>query len=72
MDVDSESDNDLPPLIDNLNDNDNEADNVMNIFMNIINSGISGSTNNIIINPEIDDYTELTNLSETREMLKLE
>jgi len=64
MDIDS--DNDLPPLIDNDNDNDNEANNVMNIFMNIINSGIPGVTaNNLIINPELDDYTQLTNLSET-------
>ena len=68
MDVDSESDNDIPPLVsDNLNEHglNVDADNVMNIFMNILNSGISGSANNIIINPEIDDYTELTNLSET-------
>ena len=55
--MDIGNDNDLPPLI------NNDATNVMNMFMNIINSGIT--PNNIVINPEIDDYTQLTNLSET-------
>lgn len=57
MDVGSDNDNNL---------GFNVNDNVMNIFMNILNSGIPGVTgSNIIINPEMDDYTELTNLSET-------
>ena len=67
MEVDNESDNDLPDLIsDNEDQPEIDTNNVMSMFMNIINSSIQElNADNIIINPGIDDYTELTNLSET-------
>ena len=67
MDVDNESDNELPNLIsDNEEQPEINNDNVMNMFMNIINSSIQElNVDDIIINPGIDNYTELTNLSET-------
>ena len=67
IDMDIASDNDLPNLVgDNEEQPEINTDNVMNMFMNIINSSLQElNVENIIINPGIDDYTELTNLSET-------
>ena len=66
VDNENESDNDLPNLIsDNEDQPEIDTNNVMSMFMDIINSSIQElNADNIIINPT-DDYTELTNLSET-------
>ena len=61
-----DSDDDLPDLIDN-NDNNilNNNEDLVNIFMNILNTGLPGNINLTVNNQEVDDYTQLTNLSET-------